>query len=140
MPRPSGTCAIPSDTMRCAGVLEMSWPLKQISPPRFLMSPEITRRVVDFPAPFAPISVTISPSSTWRSMPLRAFMPPYPALSPLTLRSDIARAGDRPRPQIGFDHDTVALDFRGRALADLAAVVQHGEPLADAHDDPHLVL
>ena len=38
--------------------------------------PEIERSVVDLPAPFEPISVTISPSSTVSEMPLSASMLP----------------------------------------------------------------
>ena len=41
-----------------------------------LTRPEMVRSVVDLPAPFAPISVTILPSGTSRLMPLRARMPP----------------------------------------------------------------
>ena len=40
------------------------------------MSPEIERSVVDLPAPLEPISVTISPSSTFSEMPLIAAMLP----------------------------------------------------------------
>ena len=36
------------------------------------ISPEIVRSVVDFPAPFAPMRVTISPSLTSRESPLSA--------------------------------------------------------------------
>jgi hypothetical protein len=38
--------------------------------------PEIERSVVDFPAPLAPISVTISPSLTSIEMPLSASIEP----------------------------------------------------------------
>ena len=41
-----------------------------------LSSPEIARSVVVLPAPFAPISVTILPSSTVKLTPLRAWIPP----------------------------------------------------------------
>ena len=40
------------------------------------VSPEIDRSVVDLPAPFEPIRVTISPSSTVIEMPLSASMFP----------------------------------------------------------------
>ena len=40
------------------------------------VSPEIDRSVVDLPAPFEPISVTISPSSTSSEMPFSASMLP----------------------------------------------------------------
>jgi hypothetical protein len=35
------------------------------------MRPEMVRKVVVFPAPLAPIKVTISPSETSREIPLR---------------------------------------------------------------------
>ena len=38
--------------------------------------PEMVRRVVDLPAPLAPIRVTILPSGTSRLMPRSALMPP----------------------------------------------------------------
>jgi len=40
------------------------------------LSPLIERSVVDFPAPFAPISVTISPSRTSSEMPFSASIEP----------------------------------------------------------------
>ena len=42
------------------------------SPAAGRSNPEITRSVVDFPAPFAPISATISPSATLREIPFSA--------------------------------------------------------------------
>ena len=34
----------------------------------------------------------------------------------------------------------VRADLVGRALGDLLAVVEDGDPVADAHDHPHVVL
>ena len=62
--RPSGDCEMPSATISCAGIVEMSWPRKRIAPVRGGVSPEMERSVVDLPAPLEPISVTISPSWT----------------------------------------------------------------------------
>ena len=42
--------------------------------------------------------------------------------------------------QIGFDHLRVRAHFRRRAFGDLHAVIEHGDALADAHDDLHVVL
>jgi len=53
----------------------MSFPLKIIFPEQGC-TPEIARRRVDLPAPFAPTSATSSPSSTFRSMPESAWMRP----------------------------------------------------------------
>ena len=74
--RPSGDCEMPSRTTSCGGVSAISSPSKRIEPWRGGVSPEIERSVVDFPAPFEPISVTISPSSTSSEMPFSAAMFP----------------------------------------------------------------
>ena len=49
----------------------MSSPWKRIVPCRGWFRPLIARSVVDFPAPFAPISVTISPASTRSETPFQ---------------------------------------------------------------------
>jgi hypothetical protein len=67
---------MPLRTISCGGVSAISSPLNLIDPVRGFVSPEIDRSVVDLPAPFAPMSVTISPSSTVREIPLRAWMLP----------------------------------------------------------------
>ena len=47
----------------------MGFPSKRISPLRDELTPHMDMRVVDLPAPLAPMSVTISPSSTLRKRP-----------------------------------------------------------------------
>ena len=74
--RPSGDCEMPRRTMSCGATRAMSRPRNLIVPVRAGVRPEIERSVVDFPAPFAPISVTHSPSSTLRVMPFSAWMFP----------------------------------------------------------------
>ena len=54
----------------------MSRPWKVIVPLRGWLSPLIERSVVDLPAPFAPISVTTSPSRTSSEMPFSASIRP----------------------------------------------------------------
>ena len=54
----------------------MSSPRNTIVPLRGWLSPLIERSVVDLPAPFAPISVTISPSLTVSETPLSAWIAP----------------------------------------------------------------
>jgi hypothetical protein len=58
------------------GILLMSRPLKTTRPDDSGRRPEIVLSVVDLPAPLAPISVTISPSSTSKETPLRAAILP----------------------------------------------------------------
>jgi hypothetical protein len=54
----------------------MSSPRKRIAPDTGRIRPLIARSVVVLPAPFAPMSVTISPSSTVRLTPSIAVMRP----------------------------------------------------------------
>ena len=43
-------------------------------------------------------------------------------------------------PQVGLDHPRVGLDLGGRALGDLLAEVEDGDPVGDAHHEVHGVL
>ena len=74
--RPSGAWEIPRCTISDGGVSPISSPSKRIDPSRTGVSPEIERSVVDLPAPFEPIRVTISPSFTSSEMPFRASIVP----------------------------------------------------------------
>ena len=67
-PRPSGDCEMPSTGRSCEGMSVMSCPSKITVPARTGRSPEMVFMVVVLPAPFAPIRVTISPSSTVKLM------------------------------------------------------------------------
>ena len=73
---PSGTCAIPIAASACGLILERSFPSKIICPLRMGIRPEIVCSVVVLPAPFAPISATVSPSSTRKEMLFKARMTP----------------------------------------------------------------
>ncbi len=63
-PRPSGDWLMPSLTRSKDGRWVMSLPSKITLPCRTLRRPERVLSVVVLPAPLAPISVVISPSST----------------------------------------------------------------------------
>ena len=67
---------MPTPTLRCPGIRLMSLPSKLIRPPLSGRSPEIVFSVVVLPAPFAPISATISPESTCRLTFFRAAILP----------------------------------------------------------------
>jgi len=54
----------------------MGVPSKRISPLRGRSKPEMVRRVVVLPAPFAPIKVTIWPASTSSEISFRVRMLP----------------------------------------------------------------
>ena len=74
--RPSGDWATPRLTIVCADSFVMSSPWKLIRPRRGWFKPLIERSVVDLPAPFAPSSVTISPSRTSSEIPFSAWIEP----------------------------------------------------------------
>lgn len=76
IPRPSGAWLIPRTTRRSARRALMSSPSKVIEPDDSGRSPDTTRIVVVFPAPFAPIRVTTSPSFTVSEISCRAWMRP----------------------------------------------------------------
>ncbi len=67
---------MPFFTIRCGAVCVMSSPWKRIFPCRGRLRPLIARKVVDLPAPFAPISVTISPGFTCSETPFNAWIAP----------------------------------------------------------------
>src|SRR5262245_3971087 len=101
-------------------------------PPVGLRRPTKAFKVVVFPAPLAPISVTSSPLRTSRSMPLTALIPPYETVSP--------RTSSKGASQIGSNDGGIAPDLIGRALGNLSPVVENGDPVAQAQDEPHIVL
>ena len=60
------------ETISCGGSSWMGMPFQRISPWRGLLMPQTVIRVVDLPAPLAPIRVTISPSFTRRETSRKA--------------------------------------------------------------------
>src|SRR5262249_45057750 len=71
-------------------------PRHSIVPPLGRTRPEITFNVVDLPAPFDPISATISPASTVMSILRTAVTAPYEALTALRRNMrDLCRKGLR---------------------------------------------
>ena len=76
MRRPSGDCAIPRWTRRSVGRDSIRWPSKLTVPRSGRTEPMIVLSVVVLPAPFDPISVTISPRPTASDTPLSARMFP----------------------------------------------------------------
>src|SRR5262245_24570029 len=134
MPRPSGAWQIPSATRRSARILVMSRPSNRTAPAAIGRRPETARMVVVLPAPFAPTSATFSPSLTSRLMPCSAWMRPY-SIVMLSISSSIGRY-----PQIRVDDPRVLPHLGGQALRDLLAELENDDPVADAHDQTHVVL
>src|SRR5262245_4731793 len=164
--RPCGTWAMPRRTICSADVVVMSSPSNVIAPWRGIV-PEIARIVVVLPAPLAPRMTTISPGSTDRLMWCSTFTGPYPARNPSTSRRltrdstgaappnpiAVRLAGARSagsewladarsfaRPQVGLDHQRIALHLRGETLGDLAAELHRHHPIGDAHHERHVML
>jgi len=63
-PRPSGTRQMPDRTFLSAGTPVMGFPLKLTVPEVGVLMPSTVSRSVLLPAPFAPMSTTISPRRT----------------------------------------------------------------------------
>src|SRR5581483_9497897 len=123
VPRPSGTCAIPSRATD-SGVPRSSRSAKTTVPPRRTM-PETARSVVVFPAPFAPRRATISPSPTVRVTPCSARTGPYRAS---TSRSS-SRAAIRPRTLRKLNRQSI----RGSQMPEAVIVSTARTPIGRAH-------
>src|SRR4051812_13996077 len=104
-----------------------------ISPESGGSNPASDFKSVVFPAPFPPISATISPEATLKLTPRSASI-----LRPCSVRSSLTSSTGF--PQICLDHRGILLDFFGRVIRDLFAVVENGHTVAEIHHDPHLVL
>ena len=89
--------------------------------------------VVVLPAPLAPIRVddlALRPRRRCRGWPRCAVVDGHV----LDLKKHLVH------PQVGGDHRRVVADLGRRALGDLAAELEHDDPVGDPHDQPHVVL
>src|SRR5919204_867496 len=133
-PRPSGTCAMPARATVSARARESGFPSKTISPVCRTV-PETDRSVVVLPAPFAPSSATISPSSTRSDTPCSALIGPYRASTPRSSSS-----GGIFSSEIRLDHLWVYPHVRRRAAGDQTPEVENVHVITDGHDEVHVVL
>src|SRR3990172_575667 len=115
--------------------MEMSIPLNLTCPPRERSRPEMVRRVVDLPAPLAPIRVTISPSSTLNETPCKAWIAPE-----YTFRFSTSSSMSGSFTQVSLDDTFVSLDFFGVSACDHLPEVHYGNVPANSHHNPHLML
>src|SRR3954469_11198431 len=84
------------------------------------MAPSVTRRnpemhsmSVVLPAPFGPMSPTISPSRTWRSTPSSAASPPKRTVTPRqSIRTSAELLSSEPIDEAGRDHLVVVVRLR----------------------------
>src|SRR6516164_4788580 len=125
---------MPQASTRGARTPVISLPSKTMDPERGGTSPEMARRAVLLPAPFAPISATSCPAFTSSEMPRSAVTPPYPHT-----RSRISSM-HRSLPEIGFDHRRIIPNRLRRSLGNDSAVVQDDDAIRDAHHHRHVVL
>src|SRR5262245_6999820 len=114
----------------------------EISAPSSLIDPVIQQGTllvtqpssVDFPAPFDPRRETICPRSTVSVTSASAATAPYFADRPVISSMPGLVA------QIGLDHLRSAPDLSRRSFADLLAMVEHDDAVADRQYHPHVVL
>src|SRR3954469_19095125 len=99
----------------------VSAPASFTDPARLGVSPMIDFRVVVFPAPLRPTSVTSSPVRTSRSTPWSTCDSPYQACRPLSESSGSAML----RPQVGGDHGRVLGHRLVLALGEHLAAGEH---------------
>src|SRR3990170_363249 len=134
--RPSGTSEQPRKTIFSGGSFPISRISNRISPERARSSPETVRRSVVFPAPLAPMIVTISPVPTCIVTFLSTFSLPYPDSTFLILSLRFSLDF----PQVHPDHLPVPLDGKGTVLGDFLPVAEHHDLIRDVHDERHVVL
>src|SRR5512139_2925791 len=134
--RPSGTREHPWKTTFSGGSFPMSFVSNRISPERAGRRPEMVLRRLVFPAPLAPMIVTISPARMCIVTFFSTFSRPYPASRFLILSMPASRVV----PEVHADHFPVLLDREGPVLRDLLSETQHDDLVRDPHDERHVVL
>src|SRR5512144_486008 len=110
----------------------MSSLLKMISPDCARRSPVTVFKSVVFPAPFAPMIVTISPGFMCSDTRRRTLKLPYPASRFRSLSIVL--------PQVDPDNLRIVLDGAGRVVGDLFAVGEDDDLVGNVHDQGHIVL
>src|SRR5262252_9893409 len=127
---------MPSLTMSSVALPSMRFPSNR-TVPDVLTIPHTARSVVVLPAPLAPRIVVMPPDSTANDRPWSTLVHPYWAR-----RSSAWRSAGMPSvaPEVRLDHVGVFLDLRRRPLGDLAAEVEHDDPVRDLHHQAHVVL
>ena len=123
---------MPSSTISCGGVLRDVLAAEADPPAAGWLRPLIERSVVDLPAPFAPISVTISPARTSSEIALERLDRPVVGVDALELE-DRRRAGrvlvttTAAFPRYASITRGSVWTSCGGPLGDLLAVVEHGD-------------
>ena len=133
---------------RCArrprdGGRRASAPPSRTSPPRAGTAPMIACSVDDLPAPFGPISPTISPGATSSDEAAHggtravAHLEPSTASSALRHRLLLVHGA---LAEVGGGDVEVGADLRAASLGERPALVEHVDAVADVHDQRHVVV
>src|SRR6266566_912705 len=139
--RPSGTSAMPARAIDSTERRRSACPFSLISPRWAGCRPMIALSVVDFPAPFGPIRPTISPLPTRSVRSRTAETLPYRTSTPSSSSAAASGIGlHRGLAEIGGGDVQVAADLRGRSGREGPALVEHVNPVADAHHERHVVV
>src|SRR5258708_10170523 len=119
-----------------------SRPSNTTEPGRLAMIPMIAFKVVVWPAPLRPSSVTTSPSPTAKRMPCRMWLSPYQALSPSTRSSAFCStaASGMTGSHIGLDHLGIGRHLLVAALGQDLAAGQHGDGVREIRHHGKVVL
>src|SRR5438270_12859314 len=108
--------------------------------------PFTVRRSVVFPAPLAPSTAVIVPSRACSDTPSRARTAPYVVTTSSTVsiadlpRGHLGGVGVDVLAEIGLEDRRVVTDLGRRTARDDAAEVEDDDPVADLHDQVHVVL
>src|SRR5438067_11769845 len=122
---------MPRRTIWCARKPTSDVSKNRISPASGSINPLMVRSSVVFPAPFDPMSVTISPRSICNDTECSALIAPYET-SRLSIFSSISL---HRFSEIRLDHLGMTLYFLRRSHRDRFAVLPHRDTLADGHND-----
>src|SRR4051812_10108806 len=111
-------------------------------PDRGLTSPLMVRSRVVLPAPLAPRTAVMVPSSTLIETPSSARTAPYVVTTSSTesIVTCHSRAALDLLAEVGLEHLRVVADLVRCARRDQPAEVEHDDAVADLHDQVHVVL
>ena len=140
--RPSGTSAIPLRAIDSGLRPRSDLSPKTMSPARGGTSPMIACSVVDLPAPFGPISPTISPGGYRERKPADggdASVRDFDVASS-SVRSFMSRLAHSAFAQVRGGHIQVASNLARRSLRQSPPLVEHLDAIADVHDQRHVVI
>src|ERR1700716_1968829 len=137
-PRPSGTCAMPSRTICSTGRPVMSRPSSRTRPDHGRTSPLTARSRVVLPAPFAPSTAVMLPSSARNETPFNARTASYRTARSRT--SSTVRLLLDGLAEIGLDDRRVIANPRRLTAGDDLAEVEDDDLVGHPHDKVHVVL